>query len=197
MILVVGGLLTFTLAFYISFILYMILNLNFKKNIHIFMIIISFFTIFYLSSTSGKIFFDDMIINRLSISEDSNRIIRGDNRTYNMAIGMEKVLEKPLMGYGYSARLRGLGFELSSIVGTLATYGFIGVLCALLPFFLVSFYSYKNKELFMFVPIVALNFIPRGPGFGGLLMLLIFYGIYQECSGFRNRERNAQLQGHR
>lgn len=162
-ILIVSLAFTFSLAYYIQLIIYILLmkSLTLKQYILAFIILVTAFFIIseFENSEYGRIY--DMTISRMEY-DSSDGTLEGDNRS-ELAVNARKYFEKaPIMGNG--ARKMGM------LEGTraadnpyeiLAKDGIIGFLVTYSPLILVLLLKLNNREILFSILILAAGYMQR------------------------------------
>lgn len=160
-LLLVGGLLTFSLAFYITitfyYLSYFVTNRKFIKLALAFIIILSL-GIYINSSRNNNIISNTVYfytLNRLSPSEKGENILfRGDNRSQILRRGWYAFKEKPLFGWGHDYVLKSFDQDpfTAPVGGTVITdslviSGIFGFLSIFLLFIFCIYWGFRNKYI--------------------------------------------------
>lgn len=184
----IAGILTFSVAFYLTFILFlvywMISNvISFKKFILISIFIISIILIFnviYPIEALSKIF--DSFFSRFQYNESSGTF-EGDNRSESFILQWQAIKENVFLGLGDNLEIKSK-YELynPSIIGFVANYGLYGIIFFLLPIYSVVIKYLKTKE-FVLMLVLLVSYLQR-PGiedmFSMLSLSFIFYYSYNK-----------------
>lgn len=177
-ILIVGGICTLSLAFYITVILYLILFYgNWKQFKYFFLglVIISSLLLYvnnsrYDSPNNTKIY--EMTIGRTEEAQESDKIVSGDNRSELFALALEAFIDSPIIGQGIEYREDVNGKYYKNYFGAnlftpLAEGGIIGFTIIFLPFFYWTYLVFicsnsVNKGILISSwTVVAVNFLQR------------------------------------
>jgi hypothetical protein len=184
----IAGILTFSLAFYLTFIFFLIYwiiskVISFKKLIVICASIITIVLIFnflYPIEALSKIF--DSFFNRFQYNENSGTF-EGDNRSESFILQWQAIKENVFFGLGDNLEIKSK-YELynPSIIGFVANYGLYGIIFFLLPIYSVVIKYLKTKE-FVLVLVLLVSYLQR-PGiedmFSMLSLSFIFYYSYNK-----------------
>jgi hypothetical protein len=184
----VAGILTFSLAFYLTLILFLIYWLiskviNLKKLILICTSIITIVLIFnflYPIEAISKIF--DSFFSRFQYNESSGTF-EGDNRSESFILQWQAIKENVFLGLGDNLEIKSK-YELynPSIIGFVANYGLYGIIFFLLPIYSVAIKYLKTKE-FVLMLVLLVSYLQR-PGiedmFSMLSLSFIFYYSYNK-----------------
>ncbi|MFW6026968.1 MAG: hypothetical protein ACOCRX_11580 [Candidatus Woesearchaeota archaeon] len=203
LILLITGLTTFSLGFYISIIIfYMGIALDFKKieivanyirNLfllspkkkhlcHYYTTIVLFITIYILvSNETFREYLQAEIFTRLELTGDK-QLIAGNNRASGFTTGLSIFSERIWFGWGIGFANEFLQdrFVFASLAGPLVRYGLIGTIFIIhLPFFRVLFQLiFSAQKEFMVAGIIFfLNFAQRPFNFQSPLILLSLFFI--------------------
>jgi len=196
--LILAGIPTVSLAYFISLSLYITLfYFDFKKIKYLLVVmIVTAFLIVYVGKNKDQNAINNIIyrstLGRLERASSDGQFISGDNRTRLLMSATKAFQESPLIGHGIGynknpqSRYRGkyLG---SNIISPLAIHGIVGAIFIFLPFIywtrLVLFSLLLQKTLIFAWIIVALNFFQRpdliGPVNYFALIFLIDSTIYR------------------
>jgi hypothetical protein len=177
-ILIVGGICTLSLAFYITIILYLILFYgNWKKFKYFFLGLVIISSLFlyinnsrYDSPNNAKIY--ELTIGRTKQTQESDKIVSGDNRSELFAIAFEAFIDSPIIGQGigYREDVNGKYYKIyfgANLFSPLAQGGIIGFTITFLPFFYWTYLVFvssnsRNKGILISSwTIVAVNFLQR------------------------------------
>jgi len=134
LILIVGGVVTLSMAFFISIFLYMcFFYFRLKVLLPTLLIILAVVSISYVVFDNGsesegidKIY--DMTLARFEKGDNEDRFLSGDSRTETMVLGIEMIKEKTFFGHGLTYIKEQTNYGLHSIVGVAVTQGLIGFL---------------------------------------------------------------------
>lgn len=184
----IAGILTFSLAFYLTFIFFLIYwmiskVISFKKFILISISIITIVLIFnflYPIEALSKIF--DSFFSRFQYNESSGTF-EGDNRSESFILQWQAIKENVFLGLGDNLEIKSK-YELynPSIIGFVANYGLYGIIFFLLPIYSVAIKYLKTKE-FVLMLVLLVSYLQR-PGiedmFSMLSLSFIFYYSYNK-----------------
>lgn len=178
----IAGILTFSLAFYLTFILFliywMISNvINFKKLIVISIFITSIVLIFnfiYPIEALTRVF--DSFFSRFQYN-DSTGTFEGDNRSESFVLQWQAIKENFFFGLGDNLEIKSK-YELynPSLVGFLANYGLYGFVFFLTPIYAVVLKYLKTKE-FVLVLVLLVSYLQR-PGIEDMFSMLSLSFIF-------------------
>ena len=156
----IAGILTFSLAFYLTFIFFLIYwmiskVISFKKFILISIFIISIILIFnviYPIEALSKIF--DSFFSRFQYNESSGTF-EGDNRSESFILQWQAIKENVFLGLGDNLEIKAK-YELynPSIIGFVANYGLYGIIFFLLPIYSVVIKYFKTKEFVLLLVLI-------------------------------------------
>jgi hypothetical protein len=190
--LLIAGITTFSLGFYISIIIFYIgIKLNIKtvityiRNIllpkktkiwyHFFIIMLFPITSILINNDTFIGYLQTNFFSRLQFTGDE-QIIAGNNRASGFTKGLPIFLERIWFGWGPGAHEYFRGeFVFASLAGPLVRYGLIGTIFIIhLPFFRVvfQFISLAKKEFIIAGFVLILNFLQRPFNFLDPLILL-------------------------
>jgi len=131
-LLIVSGIFTLSLAFYLSMALYYLFFFLNKKNLYKVIIIVSIIIIVFWAlsilknySSPVKTFYY-LTIDRFSISGNSGQLIKGNNRTSIISQGIEYFYINPIFGSGFSYTWNNFPLAIASIMGPLISFGIVG-----------------------------------------------------------------------
>jgi len=190
-VLIFSGILTFSVTFFISIFFYFtIIYFKFKNLINIFLFLL-FFIFFnnYIQNNKNNSrilnVISIMTFDRMSVSEDSDKIIDGDTRIEPTKIAFSAFLKAPLMGHGLSVAERPNSEFYNQFLGAniftpLAYHGLIGAFCFYLLYFFWTIQCYKvylrnfNKVVFAAWFIISINLIQRPDAFIGSYGYFVF-----------------------
>lgn len=189
-ILSIAGLLTFSVAFFITYVPILfywvkakILNVKSILNMIIILAMGLFFfykTVNVLDKESIDIAIETMITNRFE--QDSDGKFQGDNRSSSIKYQFDAFLESPLIG----VRGKGGAFAQShnladlTLVTDLALNGILFTFLYYLPF-IYLIYIYRNKKEFFLLCAIGLNYLQRPgiePSFFLLVLTLMYYSRF-------------------
>lgn len=184
----IAGILTFSLAFYLTFIFFLIYwmiskVIDFKKLILISIFIITIvliFNVIYPIEALSKIF--DSFFNRFQYN-DSSGTYEGDNRSESFILQWQALRENFFLGLGDNLEVKAK-YELynPSILSFLANYGLYGAVFFLLPIYSVAIKYIKNKEFVLMLALLV-SYLQR-PGiedmFSMLSLSFIFFYSYNK-----------------
>ena len=198
LILLITGLTTFSLGFYISIAIFYIAikldikavanyikNILFPKKKHIwyYFLLIMLFALppILISNEDITRYLQTEIFTRLEFTGDE-RIIAGNNRADGFTNGLSRFLERLWFGWGPGLAHKYFQgeFEFASLAGPLVQHGLIGTIFIIhLPFFRVLFQliSSAKKEFIIGGVILILNFMQRPFNFNSPLILLGLFFI--------------------
>jgi len=196
--LILTGLFTFSLAFYITLVFYFILYygriMYFNR---LFIVILSVFTIgWYVAAYSEKSDINNMIyyqtIGRLQIEQSgSDKIIAGDNRSDLFVDSWHAFSKSPVIGHGFSAQKNPQSeyygvFLGANLLTPLVIHGVLGTTIIFAQYFYFSYlvlFRRKNIYRYSFAAwaIVTLNLFQRPDIFGGLYGYLVVIILIEVC----------------
>ena len=216
LVLVITGLFTVSMAYYITLILYYLLfYLKNKKgiiipvvrNVFIILLIVSSITAINFLSNESPVFsqIKRITIDRFRIAEDNpDRILRGDNRSKLAKLALEAFYDAPFMGHGInyennpdsSYYRRWFG---ANIFMPLGSFGIIGVAFLYLHvFYLLYVMVFKagryNSDYTKVFIIIFLNYLQRPHAIGFLNHLIILILIDLSISYYKTKKGEVNLQ---
>jgi hypothetical protein len=134
LILIVGGVVTLSMAFFISIFLYMcFFYFRLKALSSTLLLILAVASISYVvfdhdTDSKGIDKMYAMTFARFEKGDNEDRFVSGDSRTEDMVLGIEMVKEKPFFGYGLTYIKEQTNYGLHTIIGPIVTQGLIGFL---------------------------------------------------------------------
>lgn len=205
-ILLISGITTFSLAFYIFLFLYLlffyaeyltitILKLFTKNKIKIFILIliILLFFVLYLALTNDILilYLKEKIFERLQLTGD-DQIFAGNNRAGSFNVGLPLFLHKIWLGWGIGyVKTYFKDFDGASIMGVLVSYGLLGCIIIYWIFVSVTFKLLLTFKLkFVGVGLIfLLNFIQRPWNFNDPLNILYLFYLINYYSFSANKQK--------
>lgn len=190
-ILLISGLLTFSIAFYVSVFIYIILFYLNRSSLKTFLffsglVIVSFYLFDYYKDTNSAVsYIYSFIFERLG--PYGTGVMSGGNRSELIIGSLPYIAEHPLFGYGYKYLMTTLNQNfLASITGTIIMHGIIGFVFVFLHFLFLSLKAiqiavYKNNYFFLKASLImSLNYIQR-PFIGSYYPYLIIISMLYLC----------------
>ena len=190
-ILIFSGILTFSVTFFISLFFYYVIIYFKLKNLKYFLL--SFLLLFYFNNyiqvnkSDSRILnvLSIMTIDRMSISDDSDKLIDGDTRSEPTKIAFSAFLKAPLMGHGLSVTERPNSefynlFLGANIFTPFAYHGLIGVIIFYLLYFFWTVQCYyiffRNFDKIVFAAwfVITINLFQRPDAFIGSYGYFVF-----------------------
>lgn len=178
-IIVIGGIFTLSLAFYISIFLYYLYFSLIERQFRVILTIVAVLSIVIISITAIKDDSDfgeslyNLTVNRIQpTARDDIKLIAGDNRSENLVYAWSAFTKAPFFGYGKNAHSNPHGEFFGKLccnpMHPFATEGIIGALIYFLIFIYISFFIFIKKpidlvSLGIFI-ILFVNMLQR-PGF--------------------------------
>ncbi len=174
MIIIVGGLVTLSMAFFVSIFLYMIFfYIRIKKVFPATLILLAVGSFAYVvldhgpgGGALGKVY--EMTFERFEQGDNEERFVSGDSRTEDIVIGIEMIKEKPFLGYGLTYIKEETSYGLHTIVGPAVTQGIIGMAILFLHVLNICRVTYFSSKIsvvridqMLCVGILLLNYIQR------------------------------------
>ena len=152
--LLMAGLFTFSMAFYIIIFFYFVLRKGyFKSRQYILVILVSIFLFGYIfvnkdnSPALAKLY--SLTLDRFRVENKSDRIVVGDNRSQQFFMALSIFSEHPFLGYGTSNAISDYPPMNTNIIAPMAFNGFIGFLALFshvgLLFYYLKKYDSTNK----------------------------------------------------
>jgi hypothetical protein len=185
--LIASGLSTASLAFIVTLPFLLLLSLIIKKNrlvrpasfnifINISILTLLLSAIFF--TNLGSEYFSRLVLDRLS---DYESIAQGENRADSFSSGIKAFVERPWLGVGKVEYDNNYG-NAHSIMGTVGSFGILGLLSILLPFLLLVYLAGKRRSVIVLLMlfIVLLNFIHRPPSIG-IFSAVMNYTFFVLC----------------
>jgi hypothetical protein len=204
---IIAGLFTMSLAFFITLAFYLVFFYLNKKKFISFIIIISIFSsgAVYLinnkDSTEKLSALYKYTLLRIELSDDEDKIIKGDSRTKLVNEALQVFSENKIFGYGRSKSIIDYESLSGNIIAPLAVDGIIGLFFIYLPVFYMliksvqPYRSMKNyKKYFNFIAIksvliISMQYLQR-PSISSLLdYILIIIMIYAIVRNSENQSR--------
>ena len=178
----IAGVLTFSLAFYLTFILfisYWLISgvINFKRVVLLttlgVAIFISFSVVYQIEALS-KIF--DIMFDRFQY-DDSTGTFVGDNRSGSFALQLQAINDNIFLGLGDNVDEKAK-YELynPSMISFIANYGFFGVIFFLLPVYSLIVKYIRTKEVLLIL-VLLISYFQR-PGIEDMFSMLSLSFIY-------------------
>lgn len=194
-ILLISGMLTFSLAFVMLLIIYYVLkNLNdMKRWLWLFFLVLLY--LFVLPHVKTGITSIDNILQRMVITSEG---LTGDNR---YGLSFEELYDKTIhsnkvffgYGAGYAeAYLLGSGEGLASIKSYIVNFGFIGTAIIYFPILLVTMwnsYKTKNKMMMFYILITFASLYQRPYLFWNSYLIMFICGLSYTDHLFSSMER--------
>lgn len=174
---IVGGTLTFSMAFFITIIPMLIYWVNTKVLQVKYFAIISIFIIGAIitadKDTAAYQAVDTLVLGRFTQNDDGT--LAGDNRSASVPKQLEAFYSSPILGVGYNDE-KIVKYELGipSFFSYLGTHGIIGYILFYIPF--VFLFVYK-REYRLILLVIALNFLQR-PSIEEMFTLISFTLMY-------------------
>lgn len=180
-ILLIGGLFTFSLAFFLTLFIFMLYwyskgLINIKVIIFSIMVCGLFFWIGQLKNMKPITKMVSIFSERFE--KDRSGRFKGDNRSQSFDVQIKAFVEKPIFGIGIDPdELKRIDAGSNSIFVYLAMHGIWGIFFNFLPFYLLLVLNLKRKELLLLIAIL-INYFQR-PGiedtFSMMSLTVIFY----------------------
>jgi len=206
----VSGIITMSMAFYISLILYFSLYYVNRRYILKFLVIviISATTVFAIvqlknyNSTLNTFYW--LTVDRFNFSEDLERILKGNNRLPIILEGIDHFKKSPVFGSGRTYTFINYPIGVASIMGPLISYGVVGTFMFFLHIIYFSTISFLQvfrrgsisvDDFGKASIILLLNYLQRPFVSSLLVYLIIFLLIYsnknRKISNFGTRMSKA------
>jgi hypothetical protein len=199
-LLIISGIFTFSIAFYISVAVYFIL-FYFKSTFKSMIAIILVFTgmIMYIDKNKDESVICEyayhLVIRRFLPSEQNDeKIMSGDNRSNEIKIAINVFKEYPILGAGYTYSAKNFEHFGANIFAPLAFHGIFGFIFLFLPIFyllfVVLYSSYiTNRLIYLKIFIIIFFNLIQRPFITGLLNYLVIILVIEliiynanECS---------------
>jgi hypothetical protein len=206
--LLIAGITTFSLAFYIFLVLYLLffysgyfvikaIKFLTKNKIQIFytllMISLGFFLYLILTNEILFLYLKEKIFERLELTGDE-QVFSGNNRARSFNIGLPLFLDNIWLGWGIGyVKAYFKGFDGSSIMGALVSYGLLGCIIIYWIFVWVTFkLLWTLKIKFVGVGLIfLLNFIQRPWNFNDPLNILYLFYLISYYSFSSKKQKNS------
>jgi len=153
--LIIFGLFTLSMYFYISLVLYFIFfhfNIrSIRSMLSAMLIMIALIATLSATNNNAYMKLYELTFDRFSISDESGKIVKGDNRSDLMANAAYYISDAPLMGQGMSNARDNLPFLGANILGPLAINGIIGFFFIFLPVWYmcaIAFFPLRGQWVF-------------------------------------------------
>ncbi|WP_226896436.1 O-antigen ligase family protein [Poseidonibacter ostreae] len=195
-IIIVGGLLSTSLAFFISLVLYLAIE-NIKNIRSVFLTLLIILIVFIIYENNKN---DTVIGNyiykkfelRLMPDDEGDRSFQGNNREDSIIQGYNFFIEKPIFGYGLQ-ELHEIGqkyeYDRSSFMGILVQGGIVGFVFHFLVVLYMVFLAFKTKNA-MLIGVLLLNYIQR-PGVNALFIEIIILTIILYLQDIYKERKNV------
>ncbi len=164
-LLIIGGILTTSLAFIMYLSLYFLISIYKIRLKYLILLIVSFVILIfsYIKYAENNknlvtIAIDKFLVERLTMSNDSDKVFKGDNRTERIKNDLHLFYDFPLLGVG-SEKYEMLGSLYgSNIMSWGAEYGIFTFVALFLPYIIIMLLLLKNKQILYFFHFLILFF---------------------------------------
>ncbi|NQU34183.1 MAG: O-antigen ligase family protein [Bacteroidetes bacterium] len=165
-ILIISGLFTFSMAFYILIAVYFIIfRKEGKRRYYIpaVLVIIAFLSIVFISKgesdVSNKMY--SLTFDRFRMTNNEDQLFVGDNRSRQMFMAISIFLDNPLIGYGTTNAIKDFPPMNTNIFAPLAFNGVIGFIFLFMNVGLLYSFIYKRKDTAKFILLLTLLYFQR------------------------------------
>lgn len=188
----IAGLLSFSMAFIISYIPILFYWLH-KKIILLktgVKLLFCSAVVIWISANAdeniGKTI-DALLFERFQVSESGT--LKGDNRSNAFSVQLEGFVQNPILGVGTNPDYISL-YQLGapSLVSYLTTHGIYGLLFFYIPVICIVF-KFRNSWKLLLLFSLALNYLQR-PGIEDMFAMVVLSLIFYSNKYFSNEERN-------
>lgn len=185
--LIVSGIISFSLFFYIGIFIYLIyfLFVSSKKK---YSLIILLFVIAFYTFTKDNFFLNQTIWSRLEWDKDNNSIVGNNRSGYDLDTYFENIIGSKVFYFGLQDEKILNSFSGSaSYKNAILTYGFLTLGLYVLFFFLYAYYNIPKKvEIIGIMMFMLLTFYQR-PSFFSIYYILLFVIIIISHSNKTNK----------